>query len=64
MLEASTEEARELLQRLIRTNRLRVRQTADSGYRLQGTGHLLVCAGAGDPAWAHTSTELELPLAA
>jgi hypothetical protein len=48
MLEASTEQTRELLQRLLRTSRLRVRQVEDGGYRLQGTGHLLVGAGAGD----------------
>ena len=48
MLEASTEQTRELLQRLIRNSRLRVRQTEDGDYRLQGTGHLLVCAADGD----------------
>jgi hypothetical protein len=64
MLEASTEKTRELLQRLLRNSRMRVRQTEDGGYRLQGTGYLLVDAGAGDAAWAHASTELELPLAA
>ena len=64
MLEASTEETRELRQRLLRNSRLRVRQTEDGGYRLQGTGHLLVGAGAGDMACTRRSIEVRLPLAA
>ncbi len=39
-----------------------VRRT--SGYLLQGTGHLLVGAGAGDPACTRRSIEVRLPLAA
>jgi hypothetical protein len=67
MLEASTEETRELLQRLLRNSLLRVRQTEDGGYRLQGTGHLLVGAGAGDRTRPEHSTlrlarEIRIPL--